>query len=386
MAYTKEEINKIFASVRDNLDISVEMFLKAKSEYEALGDWINNQSGSYKISIYPQGSFALGTVIKPISGEDDYDLDLVCEFEEQYGLSARKMKIDIVKPWLQTYKTTSNDIEEKRRCWHVEYYDIPNFHMDVIPSFGMKSYRCNKITDHDEVNDEYQYILSNPKGYIDWFYSKCDSRFKILLEQENSENINEMAEVKKIDRNTIKTPLQKTIQLLKRNRDIMFESLSEEEKKLKPISIIITTIAAQLYAGEDNVADALDTFLSKAENYIESNMQNGKYFIKNPSLESENFADKWNTHPDRANTFFKWLKHAKETLSSNSMVLLERVEMGKLIKSAFGENTGINAFRQQGISEVKDVMEHRLKIDPNTGNLSQRGTIIVSPSHHHGTK
>ena len=84
--YTKSAINELYRRYAIAIDISDEMFEKAVGEYKALGKWIDQETPDYKISIYPQGSFALRTVVRPISDEDDYDLDLVCEFAQRYGL------------------------------------------------------------------------------------------------------------------------------------------------------------------------------------------------------------------------------------------------------------------------------------------------------------
>ena len=56
-----------------------------------------------------------------------------------------------------------------------------------------------------------------------------------------------------------------------------------DENNRKPISIIITTIAAELYNNEDNIFDTLCSFLLGAEKYITSHMNHGEYYIKNPS-------------------------------------------------------------------------------------------------------
>ena len=132
--YSKESLNDLYKLIASNIDISEEMFEAAEKEYKELGKWIDKRTPDYKISIYPQGSFALGTVIRPITNEDDYDLDLVCQLAERYGLTAKELKVDVVKPLLVEYKKTSREIEEKRRCWHLEYEDISHFHMDVIPA------------------------------------------------------------------------------------------------------------------------------------------------------------------------------------------------------------------------------------------------------------
>ena len=119
--YTKDQLNDLYERIVKDIDISDALFDAAEREYTELGEWIDRETPTYKVSIYPQGSFALGTVNKPITGADDYDLDLVCEFEQQYGLSARVLKWSVVKPLLEQYRKTKGEIEEKRRCWHVEY-------------------------------------------------------------------------------------------------------------------------------------------------------------------------------------------------------------------------------------------------------------------------
>ena len=169
--YTKEAYNSLLKSTAQNIDISDEMFEAAEKTYKDLGKWIDQETPDYEISIYPQGSFALGTVVRPITNADDYDLDIVCQFKSQYGLTAKELKVDVVKPLLVRYKKTSREIEEKKRCWHVEYDDVPNFHMDVIPAHTYGS--VIRITDHNEDYDTYDYLGSNPAGYVKWFFDAC---------------------------------------------------------------------------------------------------------------------------------------------------------------------------------------------------------------------
>ena len=78
--YSKDDLNALFRKIAANIDISDEMFDAAEKEYTDLGKWIDDETPDYKISIFPQGSFGLGTVIKPISNEDDYDLDIAVSY------------------------------------------------------------------------------------------------------------------------------------------------------------------------------------------------------------------------------------------------------------------------------------------------------------------
>lgn len=383
--YTKDQLNDLYERIVKTIDISNEMFDVAEKEYTDLGNWIDQATPQYKILIYSQGSFALGTVIKPIEDSEDYDLDLVCEFEQQYGLSARALKCEVVKPLLERYKKTKSDIENKRRCWHVEYEDIPNFHMDIIPAVNRRSHI--DITDHNEETDTYDYIGSNPLEYIEWFKNKKAERRKILLENyclEHSATLKCSADIDEIKEYHLKTPLQKAIQILKRHRDIMFK---DDTKHLKPISIIITTIAAELYRNEDNIVDTLTNILENAEAYIKKNMIGSKYHIDNPTYtgtEKENFADKWNEHPERADAFFKWLKKAKTDLVDKRIYDMFRTQLAENFTHAFGATTTQRVFTDIAKEERAAIENQTKKIVTSTGAISSTGSVSIPRSHHYG--
>lgn len=381
--YTKESISKLFSKLVQTIDISDTMFERASFEYKALGKWIDSVTPDYQISIYPQGSFALGTVVKPITEDDDYDLDLVCEFLRQYGLSAKQLKVDVVKPLLMNYKRISGDIIEKRKCWHVDYEEIKNFHMDIIPA--IKGSGCIYITDHDEDNDSYEFTGSNPEGYINWFYSRCNKVQNTLYERYllETRKVVAQADIEQVKRRKIKTPLQKAIQLLKRHRDIMFENRDSHDK---PISILITTIAAQLYNNENDLYDTLLSFLNQAESYIADNMRGGLFYIENPSYAGENFADKWNAHPSRAKAFIEWVKQAKRDLIDSCLTASTKMQMANSLRRVIGTSATNQAFTALAKEDESAITEKKLTIDTSTGMLSSYGSVAVPPNHHFGNE
>lgn len=388
MAYNKEQLNNLYERVIKTIEISDEMFDGAEKAYKDLGAWIDKQTPTYKINIYSQGSFALGTVIKPISDSEDYDLDLVCEFERQYGLSAEELKCDVVKPLLKKYKRIKGDIENKKRCWHVEYEDLPNFHMDIIPAVHRRIAKDYiDITDHDEETDTYEYIGSNPQGYIDWFNSRKKYRRDRLFEQYCSENKHRLlcqADIEQLKEYNFKTPLQKAIQLLKRHRDIMFDG---DVKKVKPISIIITTIAAELYNNEDNIVDALSNILNNAEAHLKSKMVGGIYHVDNPSYtgaDIENFADKWEEHPERKDAFFAWIRQAKHDFVDPKLLDMNRVQMSENINRALGVTTGNKVFTEMAKEEREAIEKQQSKVSSATGAISNKGNISIPRNHHYG--
>jgi hypothetical protein len=87
---------------------------------------------------------------------------------------------------------------------------------------------------------------------------------------------------------------------MKRHRDIMFVDNPDD----KPISIILTTLAAQYYNGEQRVEEALQNITALI--VANSDMLFEKGYIPNPTLPSENFADKWKDKPERRDKFKEW--------------------------------------------------------------------------------
>lgn len=391
---SKETINKIYERIVEELDICGELFETAEELYTDLGEWIDKETVDLDIIIYPQGSFALGTVIKPLSAEDDYDLDLVCNIiKSSKAINARKLKVDIIKPLLVKYKEVEdNNIKEKRRCWQVKYKEHPNFHMDIIPCLAVLDYNKEtrdvikyiKITDKDEEIDTYKYIGSNPAGYIEWFQNKNKERYdkkkEELIHFRTSQSLSKYkAEIVEVKEYEVKTSLQKAIQLLKRHRDIMYEN---DETNVKPISIIITTIAAQLYNNEDNIYDTLNNVLSNAGEYVKENMQNGRYYIENPSYTGnvkENFADKWNEHQERADAFFNWIEKARRDLVEQPSIVENMVNFASLINESLGSNIVEKAIKEYDINLYNEV--NLLSQSKELSSYRPNEQLILTASH-----
>ena len=379
--YSKDEMDKLYNSLCTKITISDDMFEMAKKEYEDLSKWIDKKTPEYKARIYTQGSFALGTVIKPLTEEDDYDIDLVIELNRDYGLTAEEYKKCISKEWLTSYRKHSKDLVEKRRCWHVEYDDVRNFHMDVVPSY--KYYGdIIKITNQDEKLDRYTYISSNPNGYITWFFNQCDKVSTRLFDSYSKDHrvrITETAEIQNIKRNKIKNPLQKAIILLKRHRDLMFK----DDVDNKPISIIITTLAALSYNDKDSICEVLEDFFLFAPSYLANNRKDGVYQVLNPVDRSDNFANKWVEFPEREEAFFKWLANAKKDLSYSFVKNMDRVSLGKHILTIMGERVGSAVFEQFAKESRSSISLNETKVDSNKGTLSKSGNIAIPLNHHH---
>ena len=329
--------------VAEDIDISPHKYQQAVDRYKAVGHWL--EEGEYPgctdtPDIYPQGSFRLGTVVRPIRGgkEADYDIDLVCELLiAKNGTDAqavKRMAGDRLREH-ERYRKMLDD--EGKRCWTLLYaeQDDIGFHLDVLPSVPDPQFAYDKsIAITNRQGTVYDWSASNPKGYGDWFDNKNRAAFmRVLAEQKRSimaRASTVYASVDEVPDQLVRTPLQRAIQIMKRHRDVMFNGGTSAD--YAPISMIVTTLAAHLYGGERDVYRALTAIVSKLHGHaglvenrlIEQTlaslelirrMPDGTWYIANPVNGAENFADRWheNDHA-RARAFFRWVEALREDL------------------------------------------------------------------------
>jgi hypothetical protein len=192
-----------------------------------------------------------------------------------------------------------------RRCWTLEWSSL--FHMDVLPSIPNQEALPNGIllTDTELV----RWQKSNPIRYAEWF----KDRMRVVLREKIAALAKSRgADIAEVPEWQVKTPLQRAVQVLKRHRDVAFAS----DESIRPVSIIITTLAAKAYKNQTDVVDALISIVEEMPRHIRH--EGGKYVVENPVEPGENFADKWNEDPKRRDAFFRWLKAVREDFGALS--------------------------------------------------------------------
>lgn len=372
------ESDKLFDNIADELDISPSLYKTAVNRYAAIGNWLDeiNLTDVFEGStdpiptekigadIFPQGSFALGTVVKPWVGgeEQEYDIDLVFQLDLEIGTKQPHALKKAVGQRLKSHSGYSKMLkEEGKRCWTIVYAEQNNtqFHLDILPALNGESlsplpHRDKEISISDKTDySHYRWLSSNPRGYAGWFKEKNIVAFNRIedFERKRAVAMEEaiFATVHDVPDQCIRTPLQRAIQIFKRHRDVRFNGLSNEKEK--PISMIITTLAALSYDNEESISFTLENIINKLLSYksllldgrAPTNTQklieltaDGKWSIRNPVCLEENFADKW--HLDghkRAKAFFRWL----DWLEQDMAALVEQNEQARqrtLLEETFG--------------------------------------------------
>lgn len=326
------------------LDISPTNYKLAVERYNAVGKSIEGyikEKYGLEVHIYPQGSFRIGTVTYPADRDDGYDIDLVCEVQnDKLKVTPKELK-EMVGDALKNDSVYSSMLDkEGRRCWTIEYKEQNGlkFHIDVLPSVPEKiedifdtAIATTTRIKKDEIIKDYVWDSTNPIAYAKWFeeinkksYESVQARYRQILFENNKKIYSSIEDVPK---ELVKTKLQKIIQILKRHRDIRFSNSTL--KDAKPMSMIITTLVSQIYQHvnieQEDIMLTINKIiidlsryksLMKEEQVPYSLIQrtNGEWFIKNP-VADENLADRWHeNNNEKAKAFFKWIEWLEKDL------------------------------------------------------------------------
>ena len=375
----KFQFNEILETLVKNLSISKSQHEAAIQSYKAVGKFLSNDNSSlsvYQPYIKPQGSFIIGTTIQPIDPNDDIDLDVVCEFKRKPENWAQyHLKNAVGNRLKESDRYREMLDEEGRRCWTLNYRENAEsanqrYHMDILPALISSGYAIIlekamsadsyedfdqlrlSITDKEEsgydteVRSEF-WKQSNPYGYAIWFMNIAKT---IKGMKKRTFSLNEA--VKPVpEYQEARLPLQKVVQLLKRHRDIYFTHEQDEDvKKQKPISCIITTLAARAYREEEELIDALWGVINRMEDEIEfvfdPNLNKDVEWISNPTNRKENFADRWNDEGSvRRENFYRWLEQVKADLrDAQSKTGLQNIS--ESLKNSFGKDAVLKTFSE----------------------------------------
>jgi len=342
----------LLEGVAEQLDIPPSYYEQAEKRYQAIGRWLGREGSTVaRISaeVYPQGSFRLGTAIKPTTEADEYDVDLVCELALTKDMVTQQELKRVVGIEIGGYARANGmnePAEEGRRCWTLNYADGAQFHMDILPSVPNKEAveRLLKAYGHptdwtetaiaitDRKHPSYDrrsgdWPRSNPKGYSKWF----EERMKPLLELRRGAFAKSIGvQVEDVPFYQVRTPLQRAVQILKRHRDMMFG-----EDSNKPISVILTTLAAHAYNGEEDILEALCCILNKMPTLVSK--IGGIAWVPNPVDPLENFADKWQEHPVRQRNFYRWIDQARRDLD-DALGMRDIRELSKSLGPKLGQS------------------------------------------------
>ena len=367
----KKQISVLLNEIGKALDVTKTEYDQITTSYKAVGSYLADYPSPlsvYSPQIRPQGSFLFGTAVRPVSEDADLDIDLVCELTRKPANWTQWSTKNAVGNRLKSSGVYGPMLDkEGKRCWTLIYAD-GKYHMDVLPCIVNEGYTTAletmlassdsvvsdataiRITDRTRQDymtetDTDKWQKSNPFGLAKWFYNIAYRPTNL----QRTINLKEaIAPVPKY--NETKAPLQRVVQLMKRHRDIMFDGNEDD----KPISIIITTLAARAYNDDTDLLDALHHISRKMTSYIKGTP--GHRIVENPVNPSENFADRWKPENKKEENFYKWVNKLQtdvDRLIAAAGQGLDKLQA--LFEELFGEKVSKASFKPYG----NEILGHR---------------------------
>ena len=365
------QIDDLLDRMAEELQLDDTRKARMNTAYNAVKGWIEADEKFFKpfrYDMYPHGSVRILTTVKPI-GKDEFDLDVAIHLKTSWVTHAPAKIYAELKRRLEEHDTYKAILESKNRCIRLNY--AGDFHMDILPGIQEVEWDENKLMVPDR--ELGGWVSSNPRGYGNWFLDQANKVKESLLEKAMR------AEKLPVDNFKNKKPLQRAAQLIKRDRDLFFQ----KDSTYKTSSIILTTLAAQLYLGEESIFDTVDGIISRLRQSIFSHI--GRIKVLNPVNEQEDFTDKWDSDSGYYAAFTEFIEHLYtewQHLKQHQGVLQE----SRILKGLFGEDLFIKAQTSQ-VSRTEELRKIRaLGINRSTGTLSSLGAGIASikPNTFHG--
>jgi hypothetical protein len=359
----------VLETVCESLELTPAQFELAKERYEGVGAYLarSNIPILRSLAIYLQGSTALGTTVKPV-GANEHDVDLVAHIPDPDIEIAPAGLKGTIGDCLKSNGHYAPLLEEMPRCWRLNYAN--EFHMDITPSIPNPECRLGGELVPDKKLKMWK--TSNPKGYKRLF----EERAKLAPVIRHQTSLKRDAAQDSVEpypkAGGFKGILRRAVQIAKRHRDVLFI----DHIDVAPLSVIITTLLSRSYEWcvanrqYDNELELLLDVIRHMPDTIEMRRIDGhdQWSIWNETTAGENFAEKWNRMPERAEAFFSW--HCRLLSDLTDLDVVRGVDrLSDRLKSLFGPRPATAAI---------DALTTRISNARNDGSLRVAPAIGLS--------
>ena len=326
MTKNNEDFRQFLA---DHVNVNDSRMERLRKSVRAVDNYLRDNLKGYQ-NMEPQGSFALGTIIKPVKKNGEFDADIQIVMNPNANWEPKDY-IDAIYDALKENGNYSDKLQRKTRCVTIDY--AGDFHLDVVPRVTIQGqhYVCNRGKNKFESTDG--------NGYRDWFNDKS-----------------------RITGGNLK----RAVRLLK--------YLKDHKGNFTAKSILLTTLAGNAIEswdkGTENVrtnADTLCTILMRMDDYLQKNPLMPE--IRNPVLPTETFNRHWD-QTKYAN--FRARIHSHAQTARDALNAESSEEALKSWRKLFGDDFG------KGSSGGGNGNGGSSKPKPSGGSSGNRATAVFA--------
>lgn len=340
--------------VNAHITVGDEEIEAAKEAYQVVAEHLaQNLSWPLEaISILPQGSASTRTLIRSPNGTEKFDIDAVCQVDITRVQAAYPMG------FFESVGQALSDLEAKpkRRCWYIPFPNRP-FYLEFTPSVPLATipeqtysamapryhavrYKSTALAVVDTPTKGWK--TSNPAGITQWVDDTAKRSLILAAAMESLASNRMLDSIARVPdhRVEITDTLRVAIRLFKRHRDMCVRR-GTLDAGTKPISVIIVTLLttcyeglADLHRGFEHPVQVLDELAAYMPHLVLH--LDGKYRVDNPTVEGENFAEKWNDDGGaRYRSFTTWCGVLSADLKT-ILALTDPQAISKRVRDVFG--------------------------------------------------
>lgn len=372
----RRHLAEVLERLGEKIDLRPTQYERAEKAYNGVAEWLAGSDdprlATARISAH--GSIRLQTAIRHREGKE-FDVDLICLLPQV----APDAPPSVVKRLIGT-RLRANEryahAKERNRCWQIQYAN--DFHLDVTPAIHNPYCQNGGLLVPDK--DTALWKATHPFGYAERFEQRSKLRGQFRFAKSAEARDAKVGIEALPDQQVFKGVLKRGVQLVKWNRNIYFCTRNPD---VAPISIIQTTLLARSYERAISARvydDELELLLESIRgmpDFIE--LRHDGFWIPNETTEGENFAEKWNTHPGRAEAFYAW--HAQAVATIEQAVAAEGEDnLAKHLSEGFGRATVDAAFNDMNATVEAARQAGRLGVGA-TGLVAGVSAATASKTH-----
>lgn len=371
--------DRLLAEIALNIQLPPSLHKKACDRFNAIFNYLENRESNIKGRIqlmYPQGSMAIDATISTRGTDDDFDLDLVAEFPEEFKSWSQCKLLNELYSALKDYQGLK--VKRQTRCVTLYYAD--KMHIDITPSIRNEfTPEKESIIAHSKgpfsTTDDY-WVDMNAYGFAGWYNERTpdEERVSKAIQErwKSRESLVVLAEAEQEDipdqsNFVVKNTTTLALQLLKRFRDTRY---ANETGRIPP-SVMLACYAGQCAKQDISLTD----MLLRLANHIRGELERAELYstlvkVQNPVFSSDVFTDRW---PENSKQQSDFLHHIKDLIRGLEMLKNKRFSITEL-NSWLEENFGKGVVSRANATIAKSIGDNIVNAKQS---YSPRGGIIM---------
>lgn len=368
----------LLADIAIRIQLSRTAHAKAVTRYEAVREWIEREGSPLADRVklfYPQGSMAIGAAIASRVTNDEYDLDIVAQFDVPAHWSPKEVLDTLYEAIRGDPGSRYHDMAERHtRCVTVSYADM---HLDVTPmerQFGTPEREGNIFHHKEDSSEPMRRCVANPYGFAEWFNGATADAANFAEAYLKRASVYEMAVLKAPEADPVpaqepagaKTLAVVALQLIKRWRNVQYRNATAR----KPPSVMLSEFVGEGAGTTETLSDELlHQVVRVRDRLLRATADGVAIHVVNPVCPADVLTDRWPANLNDQRAFLAALDEFVRDLEQLKRGC-DLPTMRQIFVRLFGEGPTHGVFEEFARHSGESVRR-------GTSRYSRNGTLIV---------